>query len=245
METIELWKTYSQSKTTELKQKIVEQYLGLVKYVIKRLNMVAPNVLDERDLMNIGILGLSEAIDRFDYKKGVKFETYAIPRVKGMILDEIRKLDFAPRSMREKSKQLKEVIHQLENELGREVSSLEVIEYLPVSIKEYGEIANIANNSSMISLDKPIGNGTEGNLYDIISSDEIEDPSEQTNFQQMKDILVDAIEKLPDKQRMVVALYYYEELTFKEIGVILNVSESRISQIHTEVLQRLRQEIQL
>jgi RNA polymerase sigma factor FliA len=195
--------------------------------------------------MNIGVLGLSEAIDRFDFKKGVKFETYAIPRVKGMILDELRKLDFAPRSVREKSKQLKEVIHQLENELGREVSSQEVIEYLPVSIKEYGEICNVINNSSMVSLDKPLGGEGEGNLYDVITSEEVVDPSEQTNFIQMKEMMIEAIEKLPEKQRTIIALYYYEELTFKEIGNVLNVSESRVSQIHTEVLQKLRQEIRM
>jgi RNA polymerase sigma factor for flagellar operon FliA len=242
---LQLWKSYSKTRVIEIKQKIMEQYIGLVRYVIKRLNMVAPNLLDERDLMNIGMLGLSEAIDRFDYKKGVKFETYAIPRVKGMILDELRKLDFAPRSVREKSKQLKEAIHQLENELGREVSSQEVMEYLPVSMREYGEITNVINNSAMISLDKPLGNGKEGNLYDVITDEEIEDPSEQTHFQQMKEILVDALERLPEKQRLIIALYYYEELTFKEIGVILNVSESRVSQIHTEVLLKLRQDIRI
>jgi RNA polymerase sigma factor FliA len=240
-----LWKSYSKKRVIETKQQLMEQYIGLIKYVIKRLNMVAPNLLDERDLMNIGMLGLSEAIDRFDYKKGVKFETYAIPRVKGMILDELRKLDFAPRSVREKSKQLKEAIHQLENELGREVSSQEVMDYLPVSMREYGEINNVINNSSMISLDKPLGNGKEGSLYDVITDEEIEDPSEQTHFQQMKEILVEALEKLPEKQRLIIALYYYEELTFKEIGVILNVSESRVSQIHTEVLLKLRQDIRV
>jgi RNA polymerase sigma factor for flagellar operon FliA len=242
---MELWKQYSKKRTDELKKRIMEQYIGVIKYVIKKLNMVAPNILDERDLINIGMLGLSEAIDRFDFRKGVKFETYAIPRVKGMILDELRKLDFAPRSVREKSKQIKTAIRQLESELGREVSSQEIIESLSVTTKEYGEISNVINNSAMISLDKPLGGESEGNLYDIISSDSEEDPSEKTHFLQMKEILIDAIEKLPEKQRLIIALYYYEELTFKEIGNILNVSESRVSQIHTEVLQKLRQEIRV
>jgi len=232
-----IWKQYSKKKTTELKRKIMEKYIGLVRYVIKRLNMIAPDLLDERDLMNIGMLGLSEAIDRFDYKKGVKFETYAIPRVKGMILDELRKIDWAPRSLREKSKQLREIIHQLENELGREASSTEILKNIPLSEKEYGEISNAINNSVIVSLDKPLNGESNGNLYDMISSEEVDDPFEQTNTTQMKEILIEAIEKLPEKQRLVIALYYYEELTFKEIGNLLKVSESRVSQIHSEVLQ--------
>lgn len=240
-----LWKEYSIERKIETKRKIMEQYIGLVRYVIKRLNMIAPDLLDERDLMNIGMLGLAEAIDRFDYKKGVKFETYAIPRVKGMILDELRKIDWAPRSVREKSKQLKEVIHQLENELGREASATEIFKNFSVTEKEYGELNNAINNSVMLSLDKPLGGEAAGNLYDMISSDEIDDPFEQTNITQMKEILIEAIEKLPEKQRLVIALYYYEELTFKEIGNLLKVSESRVSQIHTEVLQKLRQEIRI
>jgi len=240
-----IWKQYSKKKTTELKRKIMEKYIGLVRYVIKRLNMIAPDLLDERDLMNIGMLGLSEAIDRFDYKKGVKFETYAIPRVKGMILDELRKIDWAPRSLREKSKQLREIIHQLENELGREASSTEILKNIPLSEKEYGEISNAINNSVIVSLDKPLNGESNGNLYDMISSEEVDDPFEQTNTTQMKEILIEAIEKLPEKQRLVIALYYYEELTFKEIGNLLKVSESRVSQIHSEVLQKLRQEIRI
>ena len=240
-----IWKQYSKKRTTEIKRKIMEKYIGLVRYVIKRLNMIAPDLLDERDLMNIGMLGLSEAIDRFDYKKGVKFETYAIPRVKGMILDELRKIDWAPRSLREKSKQLREVIHQLENELGREASSTEILKNIPLSEKEYGEISNAINNSVIVSLDKPLNGESNGNLYDMISSEEVDDPFEQTNTTQMKEILIEAIEKLPEKQRLVIALYYYEELTFKEIGNLLKVSESRVSQIHSEVLQKLRQEIRI
>jgi len=240
-----IWKQYSKKKTTELKRKIMEKYIGLVRYVIKRLNMIAPDLLDERDLMNIGMLGLSEAIDRFDYKKGVKFETYAIPRVKGMILDELRKIDWAPRSLREKSKQLREIIHQLENELGREASSTEILKNIPLSEKEYGEISNAINNSVIVSLDKPLNGESNGNLYDMISSEEVDDSFEQTNTTQMKEILIEDIEKLPEKQRLVIALYYYEELTFKEIGNLLKVSESRVSQIHSEVLQKLRQEIRI
>lgn len=240
-----IWKQYSKKRTTDLKRKIMEKYIGLVRYVIKRLNMIAPDLLDERDLLNIGILGLSEAIDRFDYKKGVKFETYAIPRVKGMILDELRKIDWAPRSLREKSKQLKEVIHQLENELGREVSSTEILKNISLTEKEYGELSNAINNSVIVSLDKPMNGEANGNLYDMISSEEVEDPFEQTHTTQMKEILIEAIEKLPEKQRLVIALYYYEELTFKEIGNLLKVSESRVSQIHSEVLQKLRQEIRI
>jgi RNA polymerase sigma factor for flagellar operon FliA len=162
-----------------------------------------------------------------------------------MILDELRKIDWAPRSVREKSKQLKEIIHQLENELGREASPTEILKNLQVSEKEYGELNNAINNSVMVSLDKPLSGEMNGNLYDMISSDEIDDPFEQTNTIQMKEILIDAIEKLPEKQRLVIALYYYEELTFKEIGNVLKVSESRVSQIHSEVLQKLRQEIRI
>jgi len=240
-----LWQKYSKSHTIDVKRQIMEQYIGLVRYVIKRLNIIAPDLLEERDLLNIGILGLSEAIDRFDYKKGVKFETYAIPRVKGMILDELRKIDWAPRSVREKIRDLKEVVRRLENELGREVSSSEILNNMEVTDKELGELTNVINNAMVVSLDKPLGGETDGNLYDMISSDEIEDPSEQTHSIQVKEILMDAIEKLPEKQRLVIVLYYYEELTFKEIGSLLKVSESRVSQIHSEVLLKLKQDIRI
>jgi len=240
-----LWQKYSKSHTIDVKRQIMEQYIGLVRYVIKRLNIIAPDLLEERDLLNIGILGLSEAIDRFDYKKGVKFETYAIPRVKGMILDELRKIDWAPRSVREKIRDLKEVVRRLENELGREVSPSEILNNMEVTDKELGELTNVINNAMVVSLDKPLGGETDGNLYDMISSDEIEDPSEQTHSIQVKEILMDAIEKLPEKQRLVIVLYYYEELTFKEIGSLLKVSESRVSQIHSEVLLKLKQDIRI
>jgi len=240
-----LWQKYSKTRTIDVKRQIMEQYIGVVRYVIKRLNIIAPDLLEERDLINIGILGLSEAIDRFDYEKGVKFETYAIPRVKGMILDELRKIDWAPRSVRDKIKDLKEVIRRLENELGREISPSEILNNMEVTDKELGDLTNVINNSIIVSLDKPLGGETEGNLYDMISSDEIEDPSEQTHNAQVKEILMDAIEKLPEKQRLVVVLYYYEELTFKEIGSLLKVSESRVSQIHSEVLVKLKQGIKV
>jgi RNA polymerase sigma factor for flagellar operon FliA len=240
-----LWQQYSASRTVDVKRQIMEQYIGVVKYVIKRLNIIAPDLLEERDLLNIGILGLSEAIERFDYTKGVKFETYAIPRVKGMILDELRKIDWAPRSVRDKIKDLKEVVRRLENELGREVSHSEILNNMDVTDKELGELNNVISNSMIVSLDKPLGGETEGNLYDMISSDEIEDPSEQTHNAQVKKMLVEAIEKLPEKHRMVIVLYYYEELTFKEIGNLLKVSESRVSQIHSEVLLKLKQGIRI
>jgi RNA polymerase sigma factor for flagellar operon FliA len=240
-----LWQKYSEARTIDIKRQIMEQYIGLVRYVIKRLNIIAPDLLEERDLLNIGILGLSEAIDRFDYKKGVKFETYAIPRVKGMILDELRKIDWAPRSVRDKIRDLKEIVRRLENELGREVSHAEILNNMEVTDNELNELTNVINNSIIVSLDKPLGGEAEGNLYDMISSDEIEDPSEQTHNTQVKEILMDAIEKLPEKQRLVIVLYYYEELTFKEIGSLLKVSESRVSQIHSEVLLKLKQGIRI
>ena len=240
-----LWQKYSKTHTIDVKRQIMEQYIGVVRYVIKRLNIIAPDLLEERDLLNIGILGLSEAIDRFDYSKGVKFETYAIPRVKGMILDELRKIDWAPRSVRDKIRDLKEVIRRLENELGREVSPTEILSNMEVTDRELGDLTNVINNAMIVSLDKPLGGETEGNLYDMISSDEVEDPSEQTHNTQVKEILMEAIERLPEKQRLVIVLYYYEELTFKEIGSLLKVSESRVSQIHSEVLLKLKQGIKV
>ena len=207
-----LWQKYSTTRTIDVKRQIMEQYIGVVKYVIKKLNIMAPDLLEERDLLSIGMLGLSEAIERFDHTKGVKFETYAIPRVKGMILDELRKIDWAPRSVRDKIKDLKEVVRRLENELGREVSHSEILNNMEVTDKELCELTNVINNSMVVSLDKPLGIETEGegNLYDMISSDEVEDPSEQTHNAQVKEMLVDAIEKLPEKHRLVIVLYYYE-----------------------------------
>jgi RNA polymerase sigma factor for flagellar operon FliA len=235
----QIWQRYKTEPHDELKKQLMTRYLGLVKYVVHGLNLAQSHLLSEDDLVNIGILGLHEAIDRFDPERGIKFETYAIPRIKGMIIDEMRKIDWVPRSVREKSRQIHETVHRLEGKQQREVSPWEVAEELSISVEEYRQLET--GVVPVVSLDKPLHNNEPLSLHDIIASSDSSDPGEAMDTQQLREALIESIQQLPDKQRSVIALYYYEELTLKEIGAVLGISESRVSQIHTEVLSNLRQ----
>jgi len=234
----QLWQRYKAKHHPEIKKQLMARYIGLVKYVAQRLNLAQTPLLEEDDLVNIGMLGLHDAIDRFDPERGIKFETYAIPRIKGMIIDEIRKLDLVPRSVREKSRLVKEAVHRLEGEKKREVSAAEIASELSLSVEEYQRLK--ANAISIVSLDKTLDDDEVHSLYDVTLASDAPDIAEAIDKQNMREVLMEAINQLPDKERLVIALYYYEELTFKEIGALLGISESRVSQIHGEVLLKLR-----
>jgi RNA polymerase sigma factor FliA len=235
----EMWKKYKITGSPELREQIIVNYSHLVKLIAGRLNIYFGSNVEYDDLVGYGVFGLIDAIDRFDIDKGVKFETYASLRIRGSIIDSIREMDWVPRSLRQKSKELEKVYSELENKLGRSATDVEVAEKMGIKIDEFNKLINEVNISSMISLEEFF----EQN-YDVestVSTDEKEScPESHAELVEMKEILSGAIERLPEKEKNVISMYYYEELTLKEISAIMGVSESRISQLHTKALMRMR-----
>ncbi len=236
----DMWKTFTTKREPELKKKLMVRYVGLVKYVIHRSNLSLPNVLEESDLLNFGMIGLSDAIDRFQPERGIKFETYAIPRIKGIIIDEMRKLDWLPRSIRDKSRQLNETIRRLEHTHGDSVNAKEIADELAVSIEEYHALAKKTNYMPILSLDRTFSGSDQTTLHDTISATDGSEVIDSIANEEIKGLLIETLNRMPEKPRLVLTLYYYEELTFKEIGRVLSISESRVSQIHSEALHNLR-----
>lgn len=238
-----IWFDYKRSQSIRYRQEIFLKYMGLVKYVVRKMIKNYPQALEEDDLYQIGILGLSEAIERFDPEYGIKFETYAIPRIKGSIIDELRKLDWIPRSLRAKFNTMKEKTVELDQKFSGNYSDDEIANGLGIELKNLKNWQREVNSATLYSLDKPFDDSNKQNLYDIVEDIDYIKADERIEEEEMKRVLLKAIKKLPEKTRLAITLYYYEKLTFKEIGKILNVSESRISQIHSETMGKLRKEI--
>lgn len=237
------WTDYKVNNTLTSRQELVLRYVGLVKYVVRKMIKNYPQAIEESDLYQIGILGLSEAIERFDPAYGIKFETYAIPRIKGSIIDELRKVDWIPRSLRAKINNMKEKTVELEQKFSGNYTENEVANGLGIEMKDLQSWKKDINAVNMFSLDKPIDESNKQNLYDVVEDTDYTNADDQLEDEEMKRILLKAIKKLPEKTRLAITLYYYEKLTFKEIGKILNVSESRISQIHSETMSKLKKDI--
>ncbi|MEJ2055133.1 MAG: FliA/WhiG family RNA polymerase sigma factor [Calditrichaceae bacterium] len=238
-----IWMQYKINNDVVYRQELIVRYLGLVKYVVRKMIKNFPQALEEDDLYQIGILGLSEAIDRFDPAYGIKFETYAIPRIKGSIIDELRKLDWIPRSLRAKLNNIREKAGELEQKFSGNYTDDEMANGLGIEINDLHNWKRDSNAINLYSLDKPMDDSSKQNLYDIVEDTDYIKTDEKIEEEEMKRILLKAIKKLPEKTRLAITLYYYEKLTFKEIGKILNVSESRISQIHSETMAKLKKEI--
>lgn len=242
-EDVKLWRKYKKSKTQSLREEIIKKYLYLVKYVAGRVAIGLPPNIEIGDLVSYGILGLFDAIDKFDIEQGNKFETYAVTRIRGAIMDELRKLDWAPRLLRKRAKEIERKCRELEEKLGRMATDGELAEALNVSIDELNSMYSELNSTSFLSLDE-VWQNDDGNKP-ISRLQTIEDSliSNQLLFLQKneaREIIVETLNELPEKDKLVMVLYYYENLTLKEIGQVLNVSESRICQIHTKVVLRLR-----
>lgn len=237
------WLNYKKHNDIRSRQELVVRYLGLVKYVVRKMIKNYPQALEENDLYQIGILGLSEAIERFDPAYGIKFETYAIPRIKGSIIDELRKLDWIPRSLRAKLNNIREKTVELEQKFAGSYTEDEMANGLGIEVNDLHNWQKDTNSINIFSLDKPLDDTNKQNLYDVVEDKEYIKPDDKIEDEEMKRVLLKAIKKLPEKTRLAITLYYYEKLTFKEIGKILNVSESRISQIHSETVVKLKKEI--
>lgn len=236
----ELWKKYSETKDPAVKEQLIIEYADLVKFVAGRLSIYFGSNVEYDDLVGYGVFGLIDAIDKFDVTKNVKFETYASLRIRGAIIDAIREQDWAPRSLRKKGKELEKAYSVVENKLGRSANDQEVADQMGISVVELHKLLQQVNMSQMISLEDYLDQNRETGFDPLSMTRETTLPEHRLEVVEIKEMLADAIDKLPEKERMVVSLYYYEELTLKEISVIMKVSESRISQLHTKAILRMR-----
>lgn len=237
-----IWKDYSETHQPEIKEQLILQYLPMVKYVASRMLMSLPSSVDYNDLVSAGVLGLIGSLDRFDVSLGVKFETFVLPRIKGAILDELRALDWAPRSLRSKARIVDKAVNELENELGRPVADVEVADRLNMDFDEFYYLQNEINSASLVSLDGAINDDADNKscMYNIVKNTVVENPLSYIENHELKKVLIEVIDHLPEQEKLVLSLYYYEELTLREIGQVMNITESRVSQIHTKAISNLK-----
>ncbi|MBQ3966987.1 MAG: RNA polymerase sigma factor WhiG [Treponema sp.] len=238
-----LWREFKKTKSSALRDKFIRQYMPLVKYVAGKVSVGLPASIEYDDLVGFGQFGLLDAITKFDPDKGVKFKTYAVTRIRGAIFDEMRQLDWVPRSVRQKSKEIEDTIGDLESRLGRPATDAEVAKEMNMTEAEFQQTVMKVSGTSVLSLNDVWYSGDDNDHMSI--GDSIESPSSlnpdvQVEREEIRKVIIEAINELPEKEKMVIVLYYHEDLTFKEIGQVLDVSESRISQLHTKANLRLR-----
>ncbi|MCL2461802.1 MAG: FliA/WhiG family RNA polymerase sigma factor [Defluviitaleaceae bacterium] len=234
-----VWKDYIATKDPALKERLIVEYAPLVKFVAGKLIIHIGQHAEFDDLISYGIFGLIDAIDRFDLSKGVKFETYASVRIRGAIIDSIRKLDWVPRTLRQKNKHVDQVFANLEASLGREPTDEDLADAMNLSVGEARELIRKSSVISLISLDDYLEQKHEPVMSDT-GKVSVDGPEVQYERQELTRMLASAIEALNEKERKVVTLYYFEDLTLKEISAIMGVSESRISQIHSKAILRMQ-----
>ena len=244
----DLWRRYKDDRDEKARERLVLAYAPLVKYVAGRMSSGLPSHVEESDLISYGLLGLISAIERFEPEREIKFETFAITRIKGSIIDELRSLDWVPRSVRTKAREIERANAKLEHSLHRAPTDQEMAAELGVEVDEFQESLVRISNSSVVALDElwtvSDSSGDQVSLLDTIQDPDAIDPSAAMDATEMKDRLADAIARLPEREKLVVALYYYENLTLREIGEVLGVTESRVSQLHTKAVLRLKSRLQ-
>jgi RNA polymerase sigma factor FliA len=238
-----IWRDYKRSGDPKVRDRLILTYAPLVKYVAGRLGSGLPAHVDDDDLVSYGLLGLIGAIERFDPDRDIKFETYAVARIKGSIIDELRSLDWVPRSVRSRARQIERAIAELESRLGRAPTDEEIAAKVGISEDDLDESLSEISRTSIAALDELWTVSAGGDQIALI--DTIEDrhgPNQQSALAEaeIKEAVGEAIARLPERERLVVTLYYYEELTLREIGEVLGVTESRVSQLHTKAILRLK-----
>src|SRR5215831_782040 len=239
----QLWRDYRAEPTVELRNQLVEHYLPLVKYNAERIWSRLPEGVDLDDLISAGVFGLMDAIGAFDLERGVKFETYCVPRIRGAMLDELRTMDWVPRLVRSKHSKMEEARKALEAQHGRPPTDVELAERLGLPLEEYEKMAMDANAVGLISLNKKwyeTDSYKDVREIDILEDKKGEDPTRRL---QRKDLMRMVTKGLNRNERLIIILYYYEELTMKEIGATLDLSESRVSQMHSSIVQRLQSQL--
>jgi len=229
--------------TTENREEVIIQYSPMIKYVANRIAMRLPPHIEVDDLISVGVLGLMDAITKYDSSRGAKFKTYAEFRVRGAILDELRSMDWVPRSIRQKASKVDKVVQGLQAKLRRTPEDEEVAQEMGLSLDQFHETLNETKSIPIFSLED-LGiakeSGDQQSLLDCLAGKADADPQTQVRLVELKEIIAKAIDALPEKERLMVSLYYYEELTMKEIGAVLEITESRVSQIHSKAVYRLR-----
>jgi len=241
-DSLSLWQEYRRTGDRALRDRLILTYAPLVKFVAGRLGATLPSHVDEQDLVSYGLLGLIGAIERFDPSREIKFETYAIARIKGAIIDELRSLDWVPRSVRTRARQIERAIAELERTLMRAPTDIEIAEKVGISGEELEDSLTEISRTSIAALDEiwsPAG-GDQISLIDTIEDQSGPNPEVSLEQTELKEALGEAISRLPEREKLVVTLYYYEELTLREIGEVLGVTESRVSQLHTKAVLRLK-----
>ncbi len=239
-----IWQLYEierdEESKRELKKNIIEQYLNLVKIISGKLyNYYASNI-EFDDLMGYGVIGLIDAIDKFDYRKNIKFETYASIRIRGSIIDQIRNLDWIPRSIRQKSRLLKDAYDVVEMKLGREPKNFEIAEHMGKTLKEIDDLISETSIYNILSIEDDFNESYKMQLRDNTLEGSPED------FTLHNDSILElekSIESLSEREQLIINLYYYENITYKEIGEVLNISESRVSQIHSKAIMKMKKQL--
>lgn len=239
----ELWLEFKKTRSPELRDAFIRKYMPLVKYVAGKVATGMPGSVEFDDLVGFGQFGLLDAINKYDPEKNVKFKTYAVTRIRGSMIDELRVLDWVPRSVRQKAREIEDAIVEVESRLGRPATDSEIAASMGISEEEFQQTVMRVSGTSVLSLDDVWYSGDDSDHVSI--GDSIESPSSFNpdvivEREEIRRVIIESIKELPKKEKMVLVLYYHEDLTFKEIGQVLNVSESRISQLHTKANMRLR-----
>jgi len=239
------WEAYTQSRSPEMREKLLLQYLPLVRRVASRMLGSLPRSVRLDDLISAGVVGLLSSLDNFDPTMGVKFETFAMNRIRGAMVDSLRELDWVPRSVRQKARQLEHAMEELTQRLGRMPQDAEVSDRLGLSLEGYQALLEEVNVTVLLSLDDafPSQTGEGAHLSDTVTDPNAETSHDRIEEMELRDLLVDNLKMLPEQEKLVLALYYYEELTFKEIGDVLKLTESRVSQIHSKAILKLRSSV--
>jgi RNA polymerase sigma factor for flagellar operon FliA len=244
----ELWRRYKSEGDERARERLVVAYSPLVKYVAGRTAAGLPPHVEEADLISYGLVGLISAIERFDLSREIKFETYAITRIKGAIIDELRSIDWVPRSVRARAREIERANAKLEHRLQRTPGDEEIAAEMGLTLSEFHESLLQISHSSVAALDElwsvSDSSGDQVSLMDTIEDPGAPDPSRSLDVGDLKDRIAEAIAALPEREKLVIALYYYENLTLREIGEVLGVTESRVSQLHTKAVLRLRSRMQ-
>ncbi|HEY9745348.1 MAG TPA: FliA/WhiG family RNA polymerase sigma factor [Oculatellaceae cyanobacterium] len=241
-----LWKGYKKNpNNAKLREQLILKYLHLVRYVVSRLPITLPMSIASEDLISYGTMGLMEAVERFDPDRGLKFETYAVTRIRGAIIDQLRFQDWIPRGVRKRSKELVETMQRLEEKLGRAPNDDELAAELGVT-KQKLQTMMAESQNLVLSLDDTYGNDPSGNsmtLLDMVEDKNSPDPQGEYEAGELRKRLAEAIASLPEREKLLIALYYHENMTLKEIGEVISVSESRVCQLHAQAILRLRSKL--
>ena len=244
----DLWRRYKVDGDASARERLVVAYSPMVKFVAGRLGAGLPSHVEDADLISYGLMGLIGAIERFEPERGIKFETFAMTRIRGAIIDELRSLDWVPRSVRSRAREIEAAQAKLEHELQRAPSEAELAKRLDISEDELQTSLLEIANSSVYALDElwtvSDSSGDQVSLLDTLQDPDAPDPQQLLDASELKDRLADAIAALPEREKLVIALYYYENLTLREIGEVLGVTESRVSQLHTKAVLRLKSRLQ-